>query len=119
MTPVYSPQTESEAVVISSMLDAHGIHFYLRGGAFSKLYAGMHINHYNTQMFMVLPQDYAFARELLAEFIASPKSEEASQETTIWYQLRVILELLYGGWCVPGKRWRKSHVIQDQSDIES
>lgn len=118
MTPVYSPQTESEAVVISSMLDAHGIHFYLRGGAFSKLYPGMHINHYNTQMFMVLPQDYAFVRELLAEFITSPNPEEPPQETTIWYQVRVMLELLYGGWCIPGKRWQKKHVIQDKSDIE-
>jgi len=65
-------------------------------------------------MFMVLPQDYAFVRELLAEFIASPKPEELPQETTIWYQLRVMLELLYGGWCVPGKRWRKGYAIEDE-----
>lgn len=69
MVPVYSPLTESEAAVISAMLAAHNIPFFIRGGAFSKLYPGMQIKDYNTQTFMVPAESYELAKELLAEFI--------------------------------------------------
>jgi hypothetical protein len=53
MIPIYTPQTESEVAVISSMLDAYEIPYFIRGGAFSKLYPGLQIKDYNTQTFMV------------------------------------------------------------------
>lgn len=68
MTPLYTPTSEPEAVVISSLLEAYGIPFFIRGGAFGKLCPGVHISPYSTQTFMVDAAKLAFARELIAEF---------------------------------------------------
>jgi hypothetical protein len=105
MVPVYSPQTESEAAVISSLLEAHQIPFFLRGGAFSKLYPGMQINHYNTQTFMVPDESFEFARELLAEFISPSEEIMPVSKTSIWQKLRILIEAIFCGWFVTGRRW--------------
>lgn len=108
MRPVYSPITESEAAVISTMLEAHEIPFFIRGGGFSKLYPGMQIKDYNTQTFMVPGEHYDFTRELLAEFIHPSVDEVGISHRTIWRTLRAVFEALCYGWVVPGHRWRKN-----------
>jgi hypothetical protein len=109
MVPVYSPLTESEAAVISAMLEAHGIHFFIRGGAFSKLYPGMQIKDYNTQTFMVPEESYELARDLLAEFI-KPSTQEVTStpKRSIWRKLRVLIEAFCFGWVITGDRWDKN-----------
>ena len=108
MIPVYSPYTESEASVISAMLEAHDIPYFIRGGAFSKLYPGMQIKDYNTQTFMVPSASYELARQLLAEFI-SPDQQEVTvaPKKSIWRTLRVLIEAFCFGWVITGKRWNK------------
>ena len=109
MLPVYSPITESEAAVISATLEAHEIPFFIRGGGFSKLYPGMQIKDYNTQMFMVPAECYGLARELLTEFIR-PSTQEVADvpKKTIGRMLRILLEALYFGWVIPSHRWQKN-----------
>ena len=70
MVPLYSPATEPEASVISGLLEAYRIPFFIRGGEFGKLYPGIHISPYNTQTFMVSKSDLEFARELIADFVS-------------------------------------------------
>lgn len=109
MVPVYSPLTESEAAVISALLEAYGIPFFIRGGAFSKLYPGLLIKDYNVQTFMVPADSYEVARELLAEFI-TPNQEEITADIaqrSPWSTARVLLEALCFGWAVTGSRWNK------------
>jgi len=109
MVPVYSPLTESEASVISSLLEAYEIPFFIRGGAFSKLYPGMQIKDYNTQTFMVPAGSCELARELLAEFI-NPSAQETATvpKKSIWRSLRVLIEAFCFGWVIAGNRWNKN-----------
>lgn len=108
MVPVYSPISESEAAVISSMLEAHEIPFYIRGGGFSKLYPGMQIKDYNTQTFMVPPNHQDFARELLSDFIQPDSSELTLSKWSLGRSVRVIFEAICFGWVITGRRWNKN-----------
>ena len=108
MVPVYSPITESEAVVISAMLEAHEIPFFIRGGGFSKLYPGMQIKDYNTQTFMVPVELYKDTRELLSEFIKPSKEKPTVLlEWSFWRTLRALIEAICFGWVITGRRWNK------------
>ncbi|MEZ0288305.1 MAG: hypothetical protein ACAH05_04995 [Methylophilus sp.] len=119
MIPIYTPQTESEVAVISSMLDAYEIPYFIRGGAFSKLYPGMQIKDYNTQTFMVPVEFQDFARELLNDFI-NPKPQEKMIESrsSITRIFRVVMEVILIGWVFTGKRWDRSEGEESQgSDV--
>jgi hypothetical protein len=109
MIPIYTPQTESEVAVISSMLDAYEIPYYIRGGAFSKLYPGLQIKDYNMQTFMVPDEFEAVAQELLNDFI-NPKPQEAAVKTkfSITRVFRVLMEITLMGWVFTGERWNKN-----------
>lgn len=109
MVPVYTPITESEAAVISAMLEAYEVPFFIRGGGFSKLYPGMQIKDYNTQTFMVPAEHYEFSRELLSEFINPSKDELAVlPKWSLWRTLRILFEAICYGWVIPGRRWDKN-----------
>lgn len=104
MVPVYSPISESEAAVISAMLEAHEIPFFIRGGFFSKLYPGMQIQDYNTQTFMVPLEHRDLARELLSDFIAPDKNELTLPKWSFWRSIRVLFEAICFGWIITGRR---------------
>lgn len=92
--------------MISAMLRAYEIPFFIRGGGFSKLYPGAQIKDYNTQTFMVPLDQRDFAMELLADFIAPNLSEESAPppKWSLLRTIRVILEALLFGWVMPGRR---------------
>ena len=69
MIPVYAPRTESEAAVIESLMQAYGISYIMRGGAFSTMYPGPLANSLNAQMLMVNEDQVELARELLRDFL--------------------------------------------------
>ena len=106
LVPIYTPQTESEAAVISSLLEAYNIPFYLRGGAFSKLYPGLQISHYNTQTFMTSTADAELAQALLADFLSQHEEISPAPPASISQKLRTLIEAVLCGWFVSGKRWR-------------
>jgi hypothetical protein len=68
MVALYSPISEPETAVISSLLEAYEIRFFIRGGAFGKLYPGVNISPFNTQTFMVPASKLELAQVLIAEF---------------------------------------------------
>lgn len=110
--PVATPQTESELSVMVSTLEANGIpHFVLNRG-FGGLYPGMKLHLINGQRIMV-PQDWAVeARDLLSIFDQPITDFEADVKLSLKDRLRVIAELLIGGWSVPVKRKR----LPDEAD---
>lgn len=69
MIPIYSPKSESEAAVIASLLQAYGVAFLMRGGAFSSMYPGPVTNSLNAQTLMVAEEDVAVATQLIQPFI--------------------------------------------------
>ncbi|HWL29859.1 MAG TPA: hypothetical protein VNQ97_13210 [Burkholderiaceae bacterium] len=69
MIPIYSPKSESEAAVIASLMEAYGVNFLMRGGAFSAMYPGPISNSLNAQTLMVHEEDVALATQLIQPFI--------------------------------------------------
>lgn len=104
--PVASPQTESELAVMVSVLEAYGIpHFVLNRG-FGGLYPGMKVPLLNGQRILVPAERAAEAKELLSGFDQPEEAVEAEAKLSLADRLRVIAELLIGGWAVPVKRRR-------------
>lgn len=69
MTPIYEPRSESEAVIITSMMQAYKIDFVMQGGAFGSMYPGPVSNSLNARILMVRADQADEARQLLASFI--------------------------------------------------
>ncbi|TAM90129.1 MAG: hypothetical protein EPN41_02175 [Candidimonas sp.] len=69
MVPVYRPKSDSEALVVAALMQAHGITHFMRGGAFSSMYPGTLSTSLNAQMLMVESSQVDSARELLANFL--------------------------------------------------
>lgn len=110
--PVATPQTESEISVMVSTLEAYGIPHFILNRGFGGLYPGMKLHLINGQRIMV-PQDRAAeARDLLSVFDQPPMDFEAEVKLSFKDRLRVIAELLIGGWSVPVKRRR----LHDEAD---
>ncbi len=101
MIPVYFPKSASEVAVISALLEAYEIPFFIRGGAFSRIYPGVQIKDFNTQAFMVPPGFWEPARELLAGFNEPAPSPPVPSGA--W--MRLWAEAFFFGWFVPGSRW--------------
>src|SRR5690554_2933249 len=74
MIPIYAPKSESEAAVIVSLMQAYGVRFLMRGGAFSSMYPGPITNSLNAQMLMVDEADVDLAHQLLEPFAGDQSS---------------------------------------------
>lgn len=68
MTPIYTPQSQSEASVIAALLDAHAIRYIMQGGAFGSMYPGPLSNSLNASVLLVAHEDVEFARQLIEPF---------------------------------------------------
>ncbi|NYT61089.1 hypothetical protein H0A66_01930 [Alcaligenaceae bacterium] len=69
MIPIYSPKSESEAAVITSLMQAYGIAFLMQGAAFSSMYPGPVTNSLNAQTLMVDAEHLQLATQLIQPFI--------------------------------------------------
>lgn len=65
---VFSPQSESEIAVVTSLLEAHGIPVFVHGRHFGSLLPGLQLGSYNAQSIMVPEEFVTDALELLVEF---------------------------------------------------
>lgn len=71
MVPVYSPQSESEAAVVTALMQAYDIRFHMRGGAFSAMVPGTVSTSLNEQVLMVASEQAELARKLLESFAST------------------------------------------------
>ena len=102
---VATPQSESELSVMVSILEANGILHFVHNRGFGGLYPGMQVPLINGQRVMVRTDCAGDASDLLAFFLLPPTDFEADIKLGLGDRLRVIAELVIGGWCVPFKRW--------------
>jgi hypothetical protein len=65
---VFSPQSESEAIVVRSLLEAHDIPVFVHGRHFGSLLPGLQIGNASMQSIMVPEERARDALELLASF---------------------------------------------------
>ena len=65
---VFAPRSESEVIVVRSLLEAHDIPVFVHGRNFGSLLPGIQIGSANMQSIMVPEERVADALELLASF---------------------------------------------------
>ena len=110
---VLSPQSESEIVVVTSLLEAHDIPVFIHGRHLGSLLPGLQIGNYNTQSIMVPEERAADALELLSDFRQIDAG--ATPAPLPWRdRLRVVLEGVLFGWLVPGRRNDKKTGPRDE-----
>jgi hypothetical protein len=114
---VHTPQSESEAIVIVGMLEAHEIPVFVHGRYLSSLMPGPSINAYNTQTITVPEAFVDDALELLTEFRNEP-AEYDPTALTATDKLRVFVEWLLCGWHVPFRRERKVKTDESLQNLD-
>ena len=113
--PVATPQTESELAVMVSLLDAHGIQYYVHNQGFGGLYPGMQMDLYNARRLMVPADHAAEALDLLAVFSRPSTTPETDDRMVLADKLWVAIETFVFGWSFPSKRNRSGK--QEGDDI--
>lgn len=108
MVELHSPAGEAELLLLRSVLDGAGIHYFVKGDLFGSLTVGPQIDHYNRKTIYVHPEDYEEARALVAEFLSktSEPRRAAARDLRLGDVLRMVLEVLVFGWFMPGRRRR-------------
>lgn len=107
MTELYSPRNESELLVLRSVFDAAGLHYFVKNDLFGSLAVGPQIDHYNRKTVYVAPDDLDEARLLVRELLERTAEPDLPREPLgLLDVLRMTAELLLFGWFMPGKRAR-------------
>ena len=106
MVPIYKPENGVELALAESLLEAHGIPYFVHNGGFGGLYPGMQIDLYNVRTIMVPEAAAEDARDLLTHFLngddeAAPADPAEKPRSSAWDRIRLVVELLVCGWCVP------------------
>ena len=109
---VFSPQTESEVLVATALLEAHRIPTFVHSRGIASMLPGVQIDAYNTQCVMVPEEFAAYAVELLAE-LKGPEPATAGAPLPIRDRVRIVLEGLLFGWFVPGSRRKQPSSADD------
>jgi hypothetical protein len=109
---VFSPQSESEVLVATALLDARNIPTFVHNRGIASMLPGIQINAYNTQSIMVPEEHAADAIELLAE-LKNPVSAAPAAALPLRDRIRIVLEGLLFGWFVPGSRVRRRSSADD------
>lgn len=66
---VYRPKSNSEALVVAALMQAHGVAHVMQGGAFSSMYPGALSTSLNAQTLLVEDRQVELARALLSGFL--------------------------------------------------
>jgi hypothetical protein len=103
---VFSPQSESEVLVATALLEAHEIPAFVHGRGIGSVWPGLQINGYNTQSIMVPEECVAEAAELLAQ-LQPTATGPGRTVMPLRDKIRVVLEGVLFGWFVPGSRGRR------------
>lgn len=69
MIELYSPGSESELLLLRSLLDDAGIRYFVRNDVFGSLYSGPHVESYNRKILCVARVEIEEASELLDDFL--------------------------------------------------
>lgn len=102
---LHSPDSEVEALLLKSILDAAGIDYFVKNDTFGSLTIGPQIAHYNRKTFLVAEHQVEEARALIGEFLHKTVPPRP-QEYRLWDKLRMVFEVLLFGWFLPGGRRR-------------
>jgi len=115
LIPVAWPISESESLVIGSLLQANDIPYFVHGAGMASVLPGLQISSYNTRMVMVPASLADQATKVLAHLVPSPDESDSSDSvpSSILGKARLVLEALFFGWFVPRSNKRRAQSEQD------
>lgn len=111
IVPLIAPRSSAELAVISSVLRAEGIFFFVHNERFGSLIVGPVIPLHNERTICVHPENLERAAEALQ--VTSVGKAESGGRYTRRDRLRVLLEGLLFGWFVPNARHPYSRARRD------
>ena len=100
---------DMEVLFLRALLQSEDIHFAIVGEHFGSLYPGVQIASYNERRFLVPFEEYERAAALIAEHRAV--YDPVISDLSVGARVRIFIEGLVFGWCVPGGR--KSRANKD------
>lgn len=109
MIELHCPESESELLILRSVLDDAGIPYFVHNDAFGSLVAGPRIALYNGKRILVAEAHLAEARALVREYLEKTEGARATgdrQRYSLRDKLRMVAEVLLFGWFMPGRRFR-------------
>ncbi len=107
MIDLYSPRNEAELLLLRSILDDAGVHYFIKNDVFGSLTVGPQIELYNRKILCVADGDAEETRQIIREFLTridGPGSEPAAERYSVGDKVRMIAEVLLFGWIMPGRR---------------
>ncbi len=111
MVKLYSPDYESELVLIKSLFEAELIHYYVLNDHFGTLRVGPKIDLFNAKVIYVAEAHYERAQEIISDFLApsAAENEPFKSRYSLPDKIRMVFEAILFGWFVPGNRWKRRH----------
>jgi len=106
---LYSPENDAELALLKSILDSENINYFVKNDNFGSLEIGPRIGLYNSKMIEVRDDQYEQANELLTDYIqkTQKKPEELAEEYSLFDKIRMVMEVIFFGWLMPGRRKSK------------
>jgi hypothetical protein len=115
MIKIYSPTDELELAMIRGVFDSEGIDYFIHNDHFGSMRVGPQIDLLNKKTIMVSPEDAERAKTIISDLLNRELPEEIIEEKyTTPQKLRMILEAIFFGWFIPGRRRRKVPLEDDR-----
>jgi hypothetical protein len=100
---IYIPDSPWELALVLSLFDAYGVPHFVHNFYLGALFpAAPQMELYNLRRVYVPAEMAAYARQLLEDFFPGLGTP---CEMSVPDMVRVVLECLLGGWCIPGNKW--------------
>lgn len=115
MIKIYSPTDELELAMIRGVLDSEDIDYFIHNDHFGSMRVGPQIDLLNKKTIMVSPEDAERAKTIISDLLSREIPEEKTDEKyTASQKLRMILEAVFFGWFIPG---RKRRMVPEKEDV--
>jgi|GEM_PF-2399912 len=104
---LYSPESEVEGLLLRSVLEGAGIHYFVKNDTFAGLMPGPRIALCNHRIFLVPEGELDEARRLVQELLHKTGAPEP-RPYPLREKIRMVFEVLFFGWFLPGRRGHRS-----------
>jgi len=111
MIKFFSPDTESELVILKSLFDAEDIHYFVLNDHFGTLRVGPKIDLFNAKTILISEDDIERAKEIFNDFYKNIQddNEVFKSSFSVPDKIRMVIETLLLGWFIPGNRWNRQN----------
>ncbi len=109
MKELYSPNNETELMIIRSILDSERIDYRVLNDNFGSMEVGpLPIRFFNAKMIMVEESQFETAKELLTDYLEKTGGgrESGIEEYSLCDKVRMAVEALLFDWIMPGRKRR-------------